>query len=290
VSGEVEDFAVHLHGTVQLRNSRRRWKIIGDSTRQLNEISAFLTLLARTLSFKTPPSYWVGNVGDISYSEDSVAEAIPSGRCYVYMYGITRNIAAAIQETCRLSELLNQLDSNQRQNSDLILFEECETLGDRLLAWSLDSENSASTLAGDDIMSAIFEHHAKAWHCAALIYYYHRIQHYDAENLLDLVDCVTEHMHTIEDMKTDIVCETTKKMAPITWPMFIASCVSVKSMREPCERWWERVQHYRIANLRRQWDVLQMIWERGDGMGQANSGSSNWIDIYCDLGVNLMPI
>jgi arginine metabolism regulation protein II len=290
MSGEAEDFVVHLSGAAQLRKWRRHWRGIGGSTRQLNEISAFLILLARTLSFLTPPPLWIGNDDDISYTEDTLAEAVPSGRCYIYMYGITPNIAAAIQETCRLSERLAQLNSNQKQNAGLILFDECEALGDRLLSWSFDSENAASTLAGDETMSKIFENYAKAWHCAALIYYYDRIQHYNVENLAEQAEYVTKHMHIIEDIKATSKYETINKMAPITWPMFIASCISMRSRRESHWRWWERVQHYGIATLRIQWDAVQMIWEKGDEIRQGEFGSSNWMDIYCHLGITLLPI
>jgi arginine metabolism regulation protein II len=285
MAGEDEDFVVHLNGTVQLRNSRRNWRIIGGATRQLNEISAFLSLLARTLSFQVTSSPWLGEDGDISYSDDQSAGAIQSGLCYVYLYGITPNIAAAIQETCRLSEQLVQ-----PANSQNLVFEKCEILGDRLLSWTLESEDAASTLAGDETMSRIFEHYAKAWHSSALIYYYHRIQHCNVEDLVEQTECVAEHMNMIEDIKVASKCETINRMAPITWPIFVASCGSVRSRREPYRRWWIRVQHYGIANLKRQWDVIQMIWAKQEKMRPEESREMSWIDVYCQLGINLLPI
>jgi arginine metabolism regulation protein II len=290
MAGGDEDFVVHLNGTLQLRNSRRNWRIIGDATRQLNEISAFLALLARTLSFQTHSSLWLDKDRDISYSDDQSAGATQSGLCYVYLYGITPNIAAAIQETCQLSELLDQLASNQNQNSEPSLFERCEKLGDRLLSWRLESENAASTLAGDEKMSRIFEHYAKAWHSAALIYYYHRIQHYNVEDLVEQTERVAKHMNMIEDIKAASKCETINKMAPITWPIFIASCGSMRSRRESHQRWWVRVQHYGIANLKKQWDVIQMIWGKQEKMRPEESGEISWINIYCQLGINMLPI
>lgn len=290
MSGEVEDFAVHLRGAVQLRNWRRHWRIVGGATRQLHEISAFLILLARTLSFQSNPSPWAGNDGDISFSDIGLAEAMPAGRCYMYMYGITPNIAAAIQETCRLAECLAQLDVNQKQDAELGLFEECEALGNRLLSWSLESENARSALAGDETMSDIFEHYAQAWHGAALIYYYHRIQHYNAQDLAEQAEDVTTHMHAIENIKAMSRCETTSKMAPITWPIFIASCVSVRSRRDACRGWWERVQHYRMATLKRQWEIVQLIWEKGDEMSQQGLENPSWMDIYCELGIDVLPL
>jgi arginine metabolism regulation protein II len=290
MAGEDEDFVVHLNGTLQLRNSRKNWKIIGDTTRQLNKISAFLALLARTLSFQAPPSLWLGRDDDISFSDDPLAGAKQSGLCYVYLYGITPNVAAAIQETCRLSEQLHQLASNRDQNPEPFLFEKCEELGERLLSWRLESENAASTLAGDETMSRIFEHYAKAWHYAALIYYYHRIQNYNIEDLVEQTECVAKHMNMIEDIKAASKFETISKMAPITWPIFIASCGSMRTKRESYRRWWVRVQHYGIANIKRQWDVIQMIWEKQETIRQGESREMSWIDIYCQMGINLLPI
>ncbi|KPM41739.1 hypothetical protein AK830_g4852 [Neonectria ditissima] len=276
MSGEDDGFMVHLKGIAQLRNSRRRWRIISGPTRQLNEISAFLALMARTTSLQVHSSTWVSENDDVSNAEDTV---IHSGSCYGYMYGITPQIAAAIQETCRLAEFAAQYDRQGHEAIPDDLLEACEALGNRLLSWSLESEATSSIPANDTIMLMIFNLQANAWHHAALIYYYCRIQRYNASDLTGEVERVAEYMHAAEDAKAGIKFNRASIMAPITWPMFIASFNAVGSQRDECRAWWERVQHYGIANIRRQWDIIQQVWKDVDEPQQKGHGSRSWAAI-----------
>ncbi|KAH7165207.1 fungal-specific transcription factor domain-containing protein [Dactylonectria macrodidyma] len=288
MSGD-DDFMVHLNGITQLRNSRRRWKTISGQTRQLNEISAFLALMARTTSFTiSPSSPWIESYQDIAFTEDSV---IQSGSCFEFMYGITSSTASAIQETCRLAEFAAQFDGRQDSSMPDDLLAACEALGDKLLSWTLESEKLVSIPANDDGLLTIFNHQASAWHYAALIYYYRRIQRFEARDLLDEVRRVAEHAHAAEDSKAALKYDTTNIMAPITWPIFIASMNTVKSERGPCRAWWERVQHYGIANTNKQWETVQRAWEMEDEMEKKGiNGAKDWIDTMRGLGTHVFPI
>ncbi|KAH7134532.1 fungal-specific transcription factor domain-containing protein [Dactylonectria estremocensis] len=285
MSGD-DDFMVHLNGITQLRNSRRRWKTISGQTRQLNEIGAFLALMARTTSFTiSPSSPWIESYQDISFTEDSV---IQSGGCFEFMYGVKSSTAAAIHETCRLAEFAARFGDASLPDD---LLAACEALGDKLLSWTLESEKLVSIPSNDDGLMTIFNHQASAWHHAALIYYYRRIQRFEAQDLLGEVRRVAEHAHAAEDSKATLKYDTTNIMAPITWPIFIASMNTVKSERGPCRAWWERVQHYGIANINKQWETVQRAWEREDEMEEKGIGCArDWTDTLKDLGTHVFPV
>ncbi|KAL6401126.1 Fungal transcriptional regulatory protein, N-terminal [Ilyonectria robusta] len=287
MSGDGGDIMVHLGGIKQLRDSRRRWRIVSGETRQLNQISAFLALMARTTCFVISPSPWIGNYHELSYTEDAV---IKSGSCFEFMYGITSNTAAAIQETCRLAEFLAQFDNQEEASIPDDLLAACEGLGDRLLSWTLESEKMASIPASDGVMLTIFKHQASAWHYAALVYYYRRIQRYDTSDLVREIKLVTDHAHAAEDAKVTLKSNSTNIMAPITWPVFIASLNAAESQRDACRAWWERIQHYGIANIQTQWDMVQRAWEREDEMQQKGFGTRDWTAVLGDLGTHIFPV
>lgn len=284
ISGD-GDFKVHLDAATKLRNSRKKWRLISGSTRQLNEIGAFLALLARTVSFEATLSPWLGIESDISHTDDMT---IQSSSCYEYMYGITPAIAAMIQETCRLGEFVAQFERQQQPIPDDLL-QACETLGDALLSWSLENERISSVVTSDDLMMTLFNHQVKAWHCGALIYYYRRIQHYEPMDVRKEIQDIIEHLDAAEDVKSRSKSRRVRIMAPITWPMFIASCDAIGPQRDSCKSWWHRVDHYGITNISRQLDTVQQIWEKVDAH-RNELGPPCWMDIFGSMGINLLPI
>ncbi|CAI7663877.1 unnamed protein product [Penicillium discolor] len=284
ISGD-GDFKVHLDAVTKLRNSRKKWSLISGSTRQLNEISAFLALISRTVSFEATMSPWLGIEADISHTEDM---AIQSSNCYEYMYGITPAIAAMIQETCRLGEFVAQFE-RQRQPIPDDLLHACETLGDTLLSWSLENERISSSVTSDDLMTTLFNHQAKAWHYAALVYYYRRIQHYKPMDVRKEVQDIIEHLDAAEDVKSRSKCRRVRILAPITWPMFIASCDAIGPQRDSCKLWWHRVDHYGITNISKQLDIVQRIWEKVDA-NRNELGPLCWMDIFGSMGINVLPL
>lgn len=289
MSEEDNDTLVHLHGTMKLRNLRKGWKMVSRETRQLVEMCTFLSLLARTLLSKTSPLNLIGLDDDTFDDEEGTVQIIISATCYEFMYGITSSTALALQEICHLANMVAKFNSGQETLDipDHIL-ESCESLGDRLMCWNLDTSRSSSILEGEEL--TIFNNHAKAWHHSVLIYYYNRIQGFHATDLVSEVECVAQHMHSIEDIKSRSNSRKTKMMAPITWPMFIASCNTTSSNREVCQRWWKRLQRYGIANIQRQWDVVQGIWEKADGIQEDGGTAKAWMDLYYELGVDVLPI
>lgn len=282
--GEAE-FSVHLQGTKQLRQSRKRWRLVSKATRQLNQISAFLCLLARTTSFQKPAVPWTDSC--IEEMDDDFGLESRPGSCYEYMYGITPGLAACIQETCRLGEYLSLYDVGSEDIPDTLLLA-CEALGNRLLSWTFESEDVYSTVTPDEVTRDIFESHAKAWQTAALIFYSRRIQHCCTKDVSRQAACVAEHMHAVEDAKARLGSKHTGQMAPITWPAFIASCESTD--RETWREWWQRVQHYGIANIQMQWGIVQHVWQRCDENHLLGLEDVSWVDVVREMNVSILPI
>ncbi|KAH6955952.1 fungal-specific transcription factor domain-containing protein, partial [Ilyonectria sp. MPI-CAGE-AT-0026] len=281
IAGDGNEFIAHINAATQLRSLRSRWKIVSQATQKLNAISAFLTILARTTSFQSAQS-------SERINPNSNSRLVQSSNCYEHIYGITPSIAAAIQETCDLSELLMQYDGLPQGSIPDHLLQACEALGDRLLSWRLMSESVISIPADDESMLKIFTQQSNAWHRAALIYYYRRIQRFSSEDLVDDVQYIADQMHAAEDAKAHISQDLV--MAPITWPGFIASCEAIGPQRDLLRNWWERIEKYHIGNIARQWDIVQQLWLRDDQMQRDGLGAADWTDSFRILEFHILAV
>lgn len=301
---------IHLRGTKQLQKRRKGWRIMSRATRQLNQISDFLFLLARTTWFPTSLSalsaseYAVEEDGDNGWEEETATTMdTTADSCYPYMYGISPTLASCMDETCRLAERLaaHELRHSDTELPPEPLLEACERLGDRILSWTpaLEEEGDRRVLAstGDPLARAIFRLHVQAWHLAIIIYYFRRIHRCQAPDHAQHVRTIAECMHSVEDIKESALASSSSlslhcaavRMAPITWPAFIASCEGL--YRGTWTRWWRRIQCYQIANIRRQWEVVGKLWQHKDIMEQNGRPSAfDWIEVFRGYGQTLMPI
>lgn len=289
VSGE-DDPCVHLKGVTQLRSLRRPSNVINDHTQTLSGISTFLPLMARTLSFQSYQSLMLTDAGS-ELEEDAVTSTL----FYEHTYGINPTIVAAIQETCRLAESLTALDGVAEESSvPYDILKAAEALESRLLSWTLGHEMVAKSFSmSHEIMATALHHQAHAWYYGALIYYYHRIRGYQSADLVSEAERVVEHMQAAEDAKARARAQAagTGRSAPLTWPMFIASCETVPSRREPCRDWWQRAcRDYEIVNIKKQWDAIQQVWERMDATSGDDGNPSDWITTYISLNLSILPI
>ncbi|KAB8241112.1 fungal-specific transcription factor domain-containing protein [Aspergillus flavus] len=267
MEGSIIDFRVHLQGISNFQGPRRKWQVITAETRQLNTQSAFLNLLARTTSSFTP-SPWLPNRELRQREQDSLTSNDNRSYCYEFTFGITADIAAAIQEITDLYECLQFYRQAQAPIPEGLL-EACEDLGDRLLSWTLSADKVPSfNDRGTDELD-IFKHHSHAWHGAALIFYLNCIQGAKPQDLVDEVATVASHMLAVEEIKSKHIAN---QMAPISWPAFIASCCALN--REPWEAWWLDVQKYGIGSIRRQYTIVQEIWSEMD-----TNSSEGWLQI-----------
>ncbi|KAG8353813.1 hypothetical protein FVEN_g8157 [Fusarium venenatum] len=287
LSGEGEEFRLHIEAATQLRNARSRWKLMSRPSQQLNQVGTFLALLSRTMLFKPSSLPWRDSNEQATAAED---EAIQSSACYEYIYGIKPSIAVAINRACRLAEhLLRVREEGEQQIPDTLL-EGCEELGDMLESWRLKEESPTPISSDDDLGVLIFTHQAKAWYAAALIYYYTRIQGAQPTDLIQEVTAVAEHMYAMEDIKSRLgVLIQDNPMAPITWPAFVASCNALGDMRQVWRTWWERMQCYKIGNITKQWSVVQMIWEILD-IGKNRGAQIDWTKAYDEVGICILAV
>ncbi|CAG9941723.1 unnamed protein product [Clonostachys rosea f. rosea IK726] len=290
VSGDGADFQVHLGAANQLRNSRNRWRVVSSQTRQVNEISFFLSLLTRTLAFQPSSTTWSGRE---QQTLDEEMDLVQSNTCFEFMYGITPVIAGTILEMCRLGEYLLRFQQDGGNSSSIPddLLEACESLGEKLLSWRFDLETISSIQANDVYISTIFYHQAHAWHHAALVYYYRRIQSWKSADLTQEIQHTMEHMHAAEDSKMMPGSPRQGLMAPLTWPATIASLDAIGAQRDICRRWWERVLSYGLANIDKQWDVVQQVWERVDELRQCHGvGAPDGMTVYRSLDIHILPV
>ncbi|GAB1197223.1 hypothetical protein APSETT444_006514 [Aspergillus pseudonomiae] len=267
MEGSIIDFRIHLQGISNIQGPRHKWQQISAGTRQLNTQSAFLNLLARTTSPCTP-SPWVGSRPSRHQGHSSLTTTNSRSYCYEFTYGVTADIAAAIQETTNLYECLEFYRQAQESAPDDLL-QACEDLGNRLLSWTLGSDKIPAFNDERAEEFDIFKHHSHAWHGAAMIFYLNCIQGAKAPDLVDEVATVASHMLAVEEIKSRRV---SNQMAPVTWPAFIASCCAFD--REPWETWWLDVQKYGIGSIRRQYSIVQEIWSELD-----THPSEGWLQI-----------
>ena len=288
MSGEGEGFRAHIDAATQLRSLCSQAENRDRASRQLNEIGAFLALLARTLTFEHSPTPWPGHNNNGECAEEIMLQ---SSTCYEYVYGITPSIAAAISQICRLAEYLARFRDEQRMTCLPEDFKEaCEQLGYRLKSWKFETENTSSISPGYSDSYCILMHTAKAWHGAALVYYYTRIRGANAVDLVERVDYIAEHLHAAEDMKSRLDKEHQKlSMSPITWPGFIASCTAVASRRASWKRYWESIQRYNVAGNETQWRVIQQVWERMDTCEVQGRAFMDWTEAFASLGIHILP-
>ncbi|GMG13226.1 unnamed protein product [Aspergillus oryzae] len=255
--------AFHLHRCYNFKSEYYRLGIIH---RQLALESLQMVLMKDVplLNYKTILVALLSmvTIGDSLTSNDN------RSYCYEFTFGITADIAAAIQEITDLYECLQFYRQAQAPIPEGLL-EACEDLGDRLLSWTLSADKVPSfNDRGTDELD-IFKHHSHAWHGAALIFYLNCIQGAKPQDLVDEVATVASHMLAVEEIKSKHIAN---QMAPISWPAFIASCCALN--REPWEAWWLDVQKYGIGSIRRQYTIVQEIWSEMD-----TNSSEGWLQI-----------
>lgn len=285
MSGGKTNSIVHIKGATEFRKSQARRGTVGHNTQQLNEISAFFSLIESTSALHSAPSPWLNPGHCLSHGalEPEYFAPMP-GYCFEYQFGITPTIATAIQETCRLADHLSY-HITAKETIPRGLLEACETLDQTLFSWTLDVETETYIASTDSEMLSIFIHQANAWHRAALIYSSRRIHNRSLEHLQDEVALVAQHMHAIEDVKAMSNAGIASRVAPMTWPAFVASCDAVSSERDTWREWWQRVQCYHIANYKRQWEIVQQVWHARDL--EQGSEVADWIDILRDLNIQV---
>lgn len=272
MTGEDSDFPIHLNGCRQLASSAQ--KGTDDPSNQVRSICHVLTLLARTTSSKllALPRKQADKFNESPYFHDE-------DRSIEYIYGITPTLGNLLQRTCYLAECLS---AHRRSDIPIELFEACEALKIDILTWEISSEQF-QLMGSDYTMSEIARCQARAFHSAVLIYFYRIVLNEDLKGLDDEVRFILNNLTDAEDLK-DQYMGGDKRTAPMSWPAFIASCESFD--RQPWVEWWTRIQEYKIGNFRRQWMVVQELWDIMD----KDVSLKNWKDALEKSGILVLPI
>jgi arginine metabolism regulation protein II len=239
IGGGISDHWIHLEAAVQLQASRHYGTLVSRETRLLNTISGMLHLFAQTTLHQPEPKPWLGfdhgpNGDNFDFLDPSIE----------FIYGITTTIARAILKVYRLTQCIVYYKDREYPQS---LMQTCETLGDELCSWTISSEPFSTLDSTQEHTLEIARAQARAFHSAALIYYYRGIQNCARSCLRQEQQSAIAAMNEAEDLRVSLGDNGTFS-APITWPAFIASCEAVDQDRQDWDKWWSRVQRYRMGN------------------------------------------
>jgi arginine metabolism regulation protein II len=276
MNGDTSDYWIHLKGCNQLQKSRHFSNVVSLPTQQLNSISSFLGLLALTTSHKFEPLPWPCEGSPFSKPLFRADE-----KSIEYMYGITLDLANALQRTCDLAQYLEFYSGKIVPPT---LLEACEDLGDELATWKIDNELFSTIDPGQTAMLDIARCQARAWHSSILIFYYRTIRMCNPTDLEDDRKIVLKNLTVAETLK-DQFLKGKKQAAPITWPAFMAACEATD--REPWIEWWNKVNEgYRIGNFSRQWRIIQEMW----GVIDTDVIGIHWRDVLIRLDTLVLAI
>lgn len=236
-----------------------------------------LQLFAQTTLAQPNPKPWPGsddalNGADITFLEPSVE----------FLYGITTSIARAIFKVYRLTQSLAYYKDKGYPEG---LMQACERVGDELHSWTVCSEPFSTIDSKKDHMLKIAWAQARAFYYATLIYYYRSVQHCARECLSLEQQAAIAAMNEAEDLKL-FFDEESSLPAPITWPAFIASCEAINEERQHWDRWWSRVQNYRMGNYYRQHCTVRGVWAELDDSGTP----IDWREALRSMDVRIIPV
>lgn len=278
IDGGTSDHWIHLEAGVQLQSSRHYPSFVSRETRLLNNICRMLKLFAQTTLARPNPKPWPGydhtvNGADFTFLEPSIE----------FLYGITTSIAGAIFKVYRLTQSLAYYKNKDYPES---LMQACETLGDELHSWTVCSEPfSTIDSKKEHTMLKIAWAQARAFYYATLIYYYRSVQKCARERLSLEQQAAIVSMNEAEDLKL-CLDEESSLPAPITWPAFIASCEAVNEERRNWDRWWSRVQKYRMGNYYRQQCTVRDIWAKLD----SSETPMDWREALKMMDIRIIPV
>ncbi|KAI2692787.1 transcriptional regulator family: Fungal Specific TF [Penicillium roqueforti] len=275
MTGEDSDFPIHLKGCRQLERPGRASDSPNDSSRQVSSICHFLSLLARTTAHELEHRQWTteGPLFEQPYFHDDDTNI-------QYMYGITPYLGNLLQRTCQVAEYLAFY---QGAEVPTILLEACSALKDEIFSWDIDSESFHHVMLEQPTMLEIIRCQALSFHSAIAIFYYRAIEDSSPVDLQQQVGAIWKNLSLAEDLK-DVYSSDGKRAAPMSWPAFIAACEAID--RQPWVEWWERVQRYSMGNFKRQWKVIQEIWNIMD----LDENVLNWRDALKQSGKLVLPI
>ncbi|KFY42186.1 hypothetical protein V494_02551 [Pseudogymnoascus sp. VKM F-4513 (FW-928)] len=277
MDGGTSDHWIHLEAAVQLRASRHYSSLVSQETRQLNSIGRMLHLFAQTAQPRLEPKPWPGLD---EFSSDSDSD--PLEPSIEFIYGITTFIAGAILRIYRITQYIAYYKGQEYPEA---LMQACETLGDELCSWSIHVEPFSAIDPKQEHTLKVARAQARAFYYASLIYYYRSVQNCQRKSLHLEQQAAISAMNEAEDLKL-LLGDDSSLPAPITWPAFIASCEAVGDDRQEWDKWWNRVQKYRMGNYTKQQSIVRRVWAHLD----SNNTSVDWRDSLAAMDLRIIPV
>lgn len=235
-----------------------------------------LRLFAQTALPWPDPIPWSEDIGpdrmDHDFSDPSVE----------YIYGITTNLARLIKRIYRITQHLAFYHGGEYPAT---LLAACEELGDHLSSWTIDSEPFSAIGTEREDARQIARAQARAFHSAALIYYYRSVQNCNREYLNTEQESTLLAMNDAENLKLCLV-DGNSVPAPLAWPAFIASCEATGEYRQRWSEWWARVERYRLKSFSKQHSIVQRIWE---GLDKSHD-TIDWRSVLGAMNFRIIPV
>ncbi|KAL4815505.1 fungal-specific transcription factor domain-containing protein [Aspergillus spinulosporus] len=267
---------------IKLLASRHYSLLVSRETSLLNNIGKMLHLFGRTTRVHTERRAWPGydhvpRGADFDTLEPSIE----------FIYGITTSIAGAIFRIYRLAQYLAYY-REQGCPYPASLLQSCETLGDELCSYTINSESFAEidSTEAEPYVIDIARAQAKAFQGAARIYYYRSIQQCARSRLHREQQEVLAALNEAEDLKIASGKDGALP-APISWPAFVASCEAVGEQRQQWDGWWSRVRVYGMGNYRKQHATVRRVWRSLDADLEE---SMDWREALAAMGIRILPV
>lgn len=272
----MNDHWIHLDAAIKLQASRHHASLVSRETSQLNMICTMLRLFAQTALPRPNPTPWNDDAGpdrmDHDFSDPSIE----------YIYGITTNLARLIK---RIYDLTQHLAFYNGREYPTTLLAACEELGDHLSSWNIDIEPFSAIGTEREDARQVARAQSRAFHSAALIYYYRSVQNCKREYLDTEQENTLLAMNEAEEWKIHLI-KGSSAPAPLTWPAFIASCEAIGEYRQRWNEWWTRVEKYRLKNFSKQHSIVQQVWGKLDRSGSP----TDWRDVLAEMNFRIIPV
>jgi arginine metabolism regulation protein II len=181
-----------------------------------------------------------------------------------FIYGITTTLTSFIHHVTKLFKYTLYYTSLHLPLPSS-LQDTCNVLGKRITTWSLSQERLLSI---DDTCSlqtlTLIQSHILTFHSAIRIFFHTRLSPCATFVLAACSRYTLSKLQQMENIKMQHTSDTSGKvMAPVVWPGFVAACEAADEDRDAWQRWWVRMQSYRIGSIATMWTVVRRFGRKG---------------------------
>ncbi|KAL3476276.1 fungal-specific transcription factor domain-containing protein [Aspergillus californicus] len=285
MDGGMSEFWIHLNAFKWLQRNRNHSQVLPtcQTERYLNTVFFFQSTLSLTTDCSFVPVQWpVDNQRSAELCDALYRTPAMDDSCLQNTYGVTRELVVFIHVVAVLFQSVSYYASRNCKLPQT-LEQTLATLSRRLDAWDIESDRSllADSTATARLMKLhilAFSHALQVFHLTHLVFPIHgRALNASGISLSAIlephVSQVSSILLMIEDIKQENPNMLGRRVAPILWPGFIASCEADCNSREAWIQWWERMVAYRIGNIRTLWRTVQDVWQvKDEACGRAGRG------------------